>query len=162
MLIASRWCLILLLAAVLSPSAPSRADEIAMTQCHRVVQLLDRYHELEREDPFDESSPEYFVHMAEKGSVTISCGTGPVDVVVGVSVENPSSQFMSFFGRLAHDAAGVNASDAVDAALQCHKAILQFKGTKGGLFEGDPIVTRTLHVDCRSGNSFTSFGVYHP
>jgi hypothetical protein len=130
--------------------------------CGIVVRLLDQNPHLERADPFDELSPEYSLHFDERGSVTVSCATGPIGIVVGFNAANPSSQFLSVFGGLAHDAAGVDSYAAIDAALMCHQSALRHKGPKGGLFFGDHVDKPALHVDCRAGDSFTSFGLYHP
>ena len=108
------------------------------------------------------SAPEYSLHFDQKGSVTISCATGPIGIVVGFNAANPSSQFLSVFGGLALDTAGVNTYAAIDAALMCHQSALRHKGPKGGLFFGDHVDKPALHIDCRAGNSFTSFGLYHP
>jgi hypothetical protein len=130
--------------------------------CGIVVRLLDQNPHLERADPFDELSPEYSLRFEEEGSVTISCTTGPIDVVVGFRAANPSSQFMSVFGGLAHDAAGVDSYAVIDAALMCHQSALRHKGPQGGLFFGDHVDKPALHIDCRAGDSFTAFSVYHP
>jgi len=130
--------------------------------CGIVVRLLDQNPHLERADPFDELSPEYSLHFDERGSVTVSCATGPIGIVVGFNAANPSSQFLSVFGGLAHDAAGVDSYAAIDAALMCRQSALRHKGRKGGLFVGDHVDKPALHIDCRAGDSFTSFGLYHP
>lgn len=152
-----------IVAIITATSMPAlTANTATENQCHKVVALLDQSPELERFDPFDELSPAYIVRLDEKGSMNVSCSTGHVDFTIGINSVKPSQHFMTFFGALAHDVAGINSKGAIEAALQCHNSALQYKGSNDGLFIGDRIDKPALHVDCRVGNAFTSFGAYHP
>jgi hypothetical protein len=79
--------------AMLIPA--SATDTATKDQCQRVIALLDRNPALERSDPFHESLPVYVVGFDAKGSMTITCDTGPVDFVIGINTTNPSGRFMT-------------------------------------------------------------------
>ncbi len=100
------------------------------------------------------------------GGVTIICGGNQTstDLIIGVNSQAPDNEFMSYFGDLAHSVTGVNAKEAQDAAFRCYRSGKGYKdkGQEHGLFEGDRIDTKTIHVDCRVGDNFTSFGVFKP
>jgi hypothetical protein len=99
------------------------------------------------------------------GGVTILCGSNQTstDLVIGINSQ-PDKEFMSYFGDLAHRVTGVNGKAAQDAALRCYQSGKGYedKGPEHGLFEGDRIDTKTLHIDCRVSDDFTSFGVFKP
>lgn len=129
--------------------------------CRKTAEVLDKNPNLERSEPFKESGTTiYIVHLEQGGGLNLSCGGAVPDIVVGTNTKKPSQDFVDWFGSIAHDALGADRRDAIAFALQCHNDASQKKGDKHGLFFGDPIEKGALHVDCRVGDKFTSFGVF--
>jgi hypothetical protein len=55
----------------------------------------------------------------------------------------------------------VDADAAEKAAIACEKSARGYKKDQSGLFGGDEVRTRALHVDCRLGYNFLSLGVFN-
>jgi hypothetical protein len=88
-----------------------------------VVAILDHEPGVQRVEPFYELSPVYSHHFDPAGvpSITVSCDAraGPTDMVVSIDKSTLSPQFLSFWGKLAHDVTGVDAIAATEAAREC-------------------------------------------
>jgi hypothetical protein len=128
--------------------------------CGKVVAVLDHESGVVRWEPFDQLAPTYSHHFDIPGTpdISVRCGADiSTDMTISINAADLSPQFLSFFGRLAQDVTGVDATGAKQAAKECFTAA-RWHDT----FEGKPIDTKKLHVDCRVRSDFISLGVYKP
>jgi hypothetical protein len=116
---------------------------------------------LQRHQPFDETHPMYDLPQSLDGggSLQVLC-VGHADAIVGVNSGKPSKSFMTFLGAVARDVTGADATRTIAAASQCYRSAVLHKGTKSGMYAGDPVTAPTLQVDCRVDDHFSSFGVF--
>jgi hypothetical protein len=110
--------------------------------------------------PVDAEAGEYSYNLG--GPITVMCVEGAaVDLIVGFDPDL-GSEIWPNFGRLAK-AVGVDSGQAIKAAQQCrHSAEARLGGALKGLYEGEPVQTQSLHVDCRLSKNVFSVGVFRP
>jgi hypothetical protein len=145
-----------------NPASDKASNEERRWQesCGKVVAILDHEPGVRRAEPFRELSPTYSHRFDSSGfpSITIGCDPrdGPMDMRVNTDKPTLSPEFLSLWGRLAHDVTGVDATAATEAAQKC---VADAKWHDS--LQGKRTDTPALHVDCRVGR-FISLGVYKP
>jgi hypothetical protein len=145
-----------------NPASDTAINEERREQesCAKVVAILDHEPGAQRVEPFHQLSPVYSHHFDPAGvpNITVGCDprAGPTDMVVSIDKSILSPQFLSFWGKLAHDVTGVDATAATEAAREC---VTDAKWHDS--WQGKRSDTPTLHVDCRVGRGI-SLGVYKP
>jgi hypothetical protein len=142
----------------LTLASPGAAVEIVCPP--KAIAALDG-RGLPRHQPFDETHPKYDLpqNLDGGGELQVLC-VGHADVIVNVNTGKPSKSFMTFLGAVARDVTGADAARTIASASQCYRSALLHKGSKSGMYAGDPVTAPNLQVDCRVDDHFSSFGIF--
>jgi hypothetical protein len=115
--------------------------------CERIVAILDHEPGVERNNPFSVEWPHYSHRFGVAGyqALSVACGENlftEITIQTGFKT-GLTLAFLSFWGRIAHDVYGADATVVADATQECVADALR-NHTRWG----KPLNSETLHVDC--------------
>jgi hypothetical protein len=149
-----RWTIV---AALWALAIATENAVSAPVSCSEAFEALMQMPELEVLDELDNGGARFAYKRG--GGHNLTCAAAP-DLVIGFS-PLPGPEVWPLFGRLAR-AVGADPEEAIKAAQECRGSAEERRRRSGpgGLTEGEPIWTDTLHVDCRASKNFLSLGVF--